>query len=383
MSRKTKNVLLLVPLVIYVILYQVLLLKDFLRYSEFISAAVIIVLLFASIMAFGWQKDKKTFLGTELTKLTAILVAIYFVLSYGSGLLIGFLRNSYSLQPVAILNNIFAPIIIIVCVELFRYVMIKTNRDSKATMVMTTILLAIFESLIAIRVSNLLRPAECFKIITSVVMPIITRNAIMSYLTYHSGYKPTLIYRLLIDTYIFIVPIVPSFSDYVRSIIGICFPMLIFIYSSRIVNEFNNNVDKEFNPKMFTWGDLPVFFVVLLLGALISGYFTYYMIGVGSGSMSPNINKGDAVVVKKIKKDKDIKEGDILAFKAGEKIIIHRLAKKDKNDKGETVYITKGDANNSEDNQKLTIGDVSGKVLFRIPYIAWPTIYVTDLLEEE
>ena len=112
---------------------------------------------------------------------------------------------------------------------------------------------------------------------------------------------------------------------------------------------------------------------------LLSGLFPLVIIGVGSGSMHPKIDKGDAVIYKKVSSDKDIKEGDILVFQSGSKIIVHRLVKKETK-KNKIYYVTKGDNNNSNDKNNLTIDNVKGVVTLKIKYIALPSIMFHDYI---
>ena len=43
--------------------------------------------------------------------------------------------------------------------------------------------------------------------------------------------------------------------------------------------------------------------------------------------MQPKINKGDAVIIKKVKEENEIKKGDIIAYKTNDRIIIHRISR--------------------------------------------------------
>ena len=99
--------------------------------------------------------------------------------------------------------------------------------------------------------------------------------------------------------------------------------------------------------------------------------------------MKPYIEKGDAVIIKKVNSDNKIKVGDIIAYhnKDVNEIIIHRVVKiKKKNNKN--IYITKGDANKSEDNIDISLKDIKGIVLFKIKYISRPSIYFKELLNK-
>ena len=88
--------------------------------------------------------------------------------------------------------------------------------------------------------------------------------------------------------------------------------------------------------------------------------FGYTFFEVATGSMSPTINVGDVVIVKITK---EVYEDDIIVYKDGENFITHRLISKD-----DDKLITKGDANNTEDNP-IEESDVLGKVVNTISHI--------------
>ena len=104
------------------------------------------------------------------------------------------------------------------------------------------------------------------------------------------------------------------------------------------------------------------------------------MMGVGSQSMSPAVNKGDAVILKKVKKSETLEKGKIIAYSKGKKIVIHRIIEVTKA-KGKVVYVTKGDANNAKDSQVVEKKQVKGVVQLRIPFIAYPTVWLTEFID--
>ena len=54
--------------------------------------------------------------------------------------------------------------------------------------------------------------------------------------------------------------------------------------------------------------------IVLVISAVVSGIFRYRLVAVGSGSMSPSINYGDAILVERYKEETDIKYQDVIYF---------------------------------------------------------------------
>ena len=98
--------------------------------------------------------------------------------------------------------------------------------------------------------------------------------------------------------------------------------------------------------------------------------------------MKPYISRGDVVLVDKIDTEdhKNLKKGDILAFKQHSKIIVHRIYKIIQ--RGDNVYfVTKGDNNNQADQGIIEPGDVVGKVLLKVKKIGLPSIWLNDLFK--
>ena len=101
--------------------------------------------------------------------------------------------------------------------------------------------------------------------------------------------------------------------------------------------------------------------------------------GVGSDSMSPKINRGDAVIIKKVTDKTVIKKGDIIAFQKDKKVIVHRVQSVSKS-KGKETFVTKGDANNAVDGNVVKRKQLKGVIKFKIPFIAYPTLWFNDLI---
>ncbi len=378
-SRQFKTICILLILLVYIFVYRLFIMTHFLKYTEFINASFLMIILFFTIFLFPYQKDKSTPLKKKVNLITAILIILFFSITYLVGMFVGFLKNSYSLNAYSILNNIFSPIIIIVCTEIFRYVVINQNRNSKKMLFLITIVLTLLEIFITIRGLSNMSLEDLFKLTTTIVLPIIAKNCVLSYLTLKVGYRPALIYRLVMDLYLFVMPVVPNIGDYMNSMIGICLPFIIYIYSARTINEYYNGVEYEFKSSAFQMADIPMLLFIAFVICLVSGYFTYYVIGIGSESMEPKIYKGDAVLVKKVKSKEELKVGEIIVYKNMGEDIVHRLVEVEK--KGnKTFYRTKGDNNNTRDNLDIEYKDIKGIVKLKIPYIAKPSIYLKEEL---
>lgn len=103
---------------------------------------------------------------------------------------------------------------------------------------------------------------------------------------------------------------------------------------------------------------------LVFVGTYICGIRPYAVI---SGSMQPAISVGSVCFVNTHAKYENIKKGDIITFKIGEKATAtHRAHKITRNG-----IVTKGDANKSADNIKVTSKNFVGKVVLTVPKIGF------------
>jgi signal peptidase len=149
--------------------------------------------------------------------------------------------------------------------------------------------------------------------------------------------------------------------------------------SNTIKNETDEEINRDYNKKDYAFLGVGM----LIVGILVyfsSGYFAYHAVAIATGSMSPNINRGDIVIIHKDNYG-DIEVGDVIAYDYHQVLVVHRVSKKVKVDDG-FYYYSKGDANNNEDNYIIKSDMIEGKVKFRIPYLGMPTVWLNKLWED-
>ena len=100
---------------------------------------------------------------------------------------------------------------------------------------------------------------------------------------------------------------------------------------------------------------LGMFLIIWLLKGI--GFESYYIL---SGSMEPTLMTGEIVLVNT--NDREVYDGDIIAFCEGDHVVIHRIVKT----VSEGVYITKGDANPSEDFSPIEKWQILGTVWMKL-----------------
>ena len=104
----------------------------------------------------------------------------------------------------------------------------------------------------------------------------------------------------------------------------------------------------------------------LILKKEVPNVFGYKILQVMSGSMSGEFETGDTIIIKNINNEKDLKIGDVVTFKVKKNTLVtHRIVDITKVD-DKLMYTTKGDANNIEDIEKISISDIEGVYVKKI-----------------
>lgn len=107
---------------------------------------------------------------------------------------------------------------------------------------------------------------------------------------------------------------------------------------------------------------------------VIPNIFGIYGFTISTGSMEPAIKTGDYLISKKVKSD-DIKIGDIITFIDENVIVTHRVLERITEEDGKSSFITKGDANNIEDDKIIVSEDIVSKYIFKIPMLGYVLDY--------
>lgn len=104
--------------------------------------------------------------------------------------------------------------------------------------------------------------------------------------------------------------------------------------------------------------------------------FGYQMKIVISGSMEPDIKEGSIIFIKLRKTDEPVAVNDVVTFVTEEEILVtHRIVDIEEKD---TLYITKGDANDANDLAPVHINNIVGTYTgVTIPFLGYFFYFVT------
>lgn len=373
MKRSQKIIIGLLSFMFLVLLINSFITKIFSRYS---ICAFIFIVLIISYLLLGMEKEKSRY-NKDIILSLLIYIAIYYITTYLFGLFIGFNKNVYSSNIILILKNIVPIIILIPLSELLRYIINSKIKDNYILLGLSIFVFTLIDTTMTIQASSFKNFYDTLKVIGLFILPSLSKNYLLTYLTIKVSYKPNLVYRYLMELPRYILPIVTSFGVYIESVIYISFPIIVFII---IYNDFKKREKKNIIlSSKFKKNTKFIYYIVTIIlitvVSLTSGYFKYQAIVIATGSMTPNINKGDMVVIEKVapKDAKKLKEGEVLAFKREDKIVVHRIYKIYTSG-NEIFFKTKGDHNNAPDGYLTEAKEILGTVKFNIRYIGYPTV---------
>ena len=350
-------------------------------YNELINPLMWIVMCVVAIFL-GKDSGLRVRSGVNKTQSLLIVLIIYIILYFLSGLIFGFERTPYSKDILSVLLNLWSFGSIIILQEYVRLQLVKNENKKMYSLILTTLVFFVLN----LNYSNFLDNFTDFKTIfiyaSSVLLPAIAESAVLTYLIYTSGVKSSIIYRLFVTIPPFLIPIVPSFDWFVTAVVGVVLPLGVYIYINYVNVVKNERLSrgerKRYSPVVY----IPVFALIAVFAAFVMGLFKYQPVAVLSGSMSPTFNRGDAVIINKLTKQEknELKKGDIIQFISGTRYVVHRIYKVTNDEYGNKAFITKGDHNNAPDSDMVSLDNVIGKVSFSVPLIGYPSVWLTGVI---
>ena len=362
-------ILLFLITLIYVIIYQVFNISNIL--NTFIWLLLYFVGFLFSINRYDSFVNRKDKYSTIFLS-SIIPLIIYFL----SGLLFGYARNALNGDINNFFINLWGSIVVIFFQEYLRNLFISYSNNKKVNIILITIVFILSEVIISTG-----RFYDNFVSIFTTYLPICITNILLTYITYNYGYKCSILYRLIITSFNIFIPIFPNCGWLVNSIIFCLVPIINYIFLSYEDKNEKNDLSIIEKKKVRPISYIPYVIVISILFCFIIGKFNYKITAIMSNSMKPTFERGDAVILKDVTSIDELNVGDIIKFKRDNQYVIHRIYEIDKSSDNLKI-ITKGDNNLVIDDKTISFSDVSGKYLFKIKYIGYPSVYFTELLEK-
>lgn len=309
-----------------------------------------------------------------------IIITIYLIIYFLMGLYIGYGKNPLYSNILLFFKNIWYFIVPIIGQEYIRNTLLRNVRDNKIFIIITIILFIFVDNDVYSLINKSSTNILLFKNVFSILIPVIVSNILFTYLTLTTGFLGTILYRLPLEIINISLPILPNTDWFYKSIVGIILPFIVFIFIKKINDKKIEKV-RTIHKKNYIVNYLIMLAVLGMFILFIGGFFKYKPVSIMSNSMHPLIKRGDIVVIEKIKDKNILKEGDIIAYVLNNSTVVHRIHFVEKHNDGNTIYITKGDNNDSVDNLKVKNDQIEGIARFFIPKLGYPSVWLNEYLK--
>lgn len=370
-------------IIIYVLMFFSIILTIFIipnyfsNYSRILNLVLWIIIFFrARTLANQHNRFKGL---KEKIKTIFIIVSLYLIGYYLSGLIFGYLHTVYSTKLLGILSNFVFYISVMLFQEYTRSRLVNNTR-SYFTYTIVTIMLIILSFNYNSFSNNFTDGETAFKFIANSIYPVIIQNILCTYLVMVGSYKLSLMFLLPVKILSYVIPIVPDIDWFVTIALQSALVLLVYYYINyeHLINveRYTRKEIKNGSPKT----TIPTILLILFFTFFVAGFFPVTPVALLSNSMNPYIKRGDIVFVFKAnnQKIKEIKVGDVVEYQKDEKSVIHRVINIIEGSGGKRTFITKGDANQYEDSDPVEESQILGIAKFYMPYLGYPSVIFSE-----
>lgn len=315
----------------------------------------------------------------EKIKIIFIIVFVYLIGYYLSGLFFGYNKTIYSHSFLGIVSNFTFYISVILFQEYTRSRLVNNTRSVPLYALITAMLFVL-----SFNYSNFMKNFStgevAFKFVASEIYPAIIKGILCTFLVKVGSYKLSLMFLLPLELAQYLVPIVPDIDWFVTIALNSVLVLLVYyyVYYEHLIHveRYTRKEIKKGSPR----STIPAVVFVLAFTFFIAGLFPIKPVALLSNSMKPYIKRGDVVLVKKVNHDKikNICVGDVIEYTIENKTVIHRVITIIEGSGGRRTFITQGDANSSPDADPVEEKQVKGIAKSYIPYVGYPSVIFSE-----
>ena len=339
-------------------------------------AALVLAAIGCALLALMKKRAIPSINHRQVTGILAVISVIYLVLIYLLGMELGFVRNSAALTFRNIWQIVLPMAVIIVFAEIVRYVLLSQAKTVATVSAYAVGILS--ELLLCGGLFDLDKLSRFLDVVGLTLFPAIASNFLYHYLCKRYGAAPSAVFRLMLALPLQLLPIAPNITDAIQSFLLMLLPLFAWTFVDLL---YEKKAKYALSARKSKWsfvslgGTLVMMAMVIML---ISGNFRYKLIVIATPSMTGAINEGDAIIYEEYDGHQTVEEGDVLVFTKNDKdLIVHRVIDAQYLN-GTVYYTTKGDANDSTDSGYITAENIRGVVLFKIPHIGNPSLWLRD-----
>ncbi len=371
MNRDVKRVIILSAIICVLLLGSLLIPVE---QSGILGACLLVP---AALVVFFTVKKRRI---PSINKYQVLLIVgvcgmLYIMLYYLLGLHFGMGRRSQSMSWGSFLSGVLPIILSIIASEIIRVVLL--SQKIRFASVMSYIICVATDLLMAGGLIGVKGFNDFMDLVGLAGLSAVTSHILYHYLAKRYGVLPGLLLRLMLALYSIIIPVVPLVPDALKAMGGLLFPLFVYLFVDMLY-EKKKITHKKPGALSYICGGVVVVLMISIV-MIVSCQFRIGALVIGSGSMTGELNVGDAAVYERYD-GQVINEGDVIVFRSGNTRVIHRVV--DINSvNGELRYVTRGDANEDNDIGYRTHADIIGVVHFKVAYIGYPSIWIRDIFK--
>lgn len=295
---------------------------------------------------------------------------------YSTGFLFGFGLNIFAIHVLQYMVYAIHRIAYASIVEVMRNILVR-RMCSSTPRFNRLLIVAVLTTLIMMPYSKIISPSTG---VLPEMFSLLTYNVLLTLIAWRYGFEAQIVMGLISLFMVKVSPLLPSIIGVSKWLIL----SLVFLLQMTLLSAIRGKNDlgqgrsgKPVTTSRKNFAGKIVVIVDVLMFMLVTVFFLSFILGfravaVASNSMRPGLNRGDLVFVNTL--DRDIRVNDTIIFIVGKNMIVHRVIDVYTR-KGNTYYLTRGDANEDIDPWVLTDKNIIGKCIFSIPYIGYPSLY--------
>lgn len=353
-----------------------------LKWNDQLFFNVLNPILWLSLLLFGIVFFKKDYCRKkykyDFFQIVIISVIIYLIIYYMLGLITGYVTLPYTRSFLGIIKNIIKFVFPIAIMEYVRGYLINRSGKKKSLLIIITGIFAILNIVMQVYNFVILDVNDAFDLIFSIIVPEIAKSMLLSYLTYHSDFVPSMLYAILPAMLLYIIPVIPDLSWFLDGSIQLLLTFIVYFTSYNFYIKKSKIIKKNKKVGVYL---LPILVLIIPILILVSGIFKFQIMAILTNSMVPVYSRGDAVIVEHLNEQEkqELKKGDIIVFNYNNRKVLHRIIDIKENVSGLRTYKTKGDNLETEDAWEISDKDIEAKYLCTIYKIGYPSVWISEL----
>lgn len=377
LEKESKFKIAISILIISALLLEIIVIPRF--FPDYSSILNLLIWIVIAVLSRNLENQHNNFKSKRETfKTVFIIILVYLVLYYLSGFIFGFARNILTNSLKNIFINFIMYVAIIPFQEYTRSRIINNTRNKLVYFLITIVF--ILSNINYINIANSFSTGTiAFEYIAGTLYPLIIQSVLCSFLVKKGSYSISLMFLLPLKFFDIFIPVLPNMDwfikvSYVSALVIITYYFVNYEYRIT-VERFTRKEIKKDDPRK----SIPTVAFVMFFTFFVAGILPIKPVALLSNSMSPIIKRGDVVIVRKLKHDelKKLTVGEVIEYRVENIRIVHRIVRIEQASNGELTFITKGDANSSEDNP-VTEAQVQGLTKFYVPLVGYPSVWFSE-----